>query len=215
MLFRSNIWAQARTRSTKGEISDRRDIIITGRHLEELCLRHRRIFFGRGRQDPTALNIEFRTEPQPAFNKNFALLTSRLVSNVREGYRNFIISESEVQEQRLKEIFAETDPSAQFTPLQLNLHQGFTDHDLRIAVYTDHQIFDRYHKFRIRGFFTRRDSMTVRELTDLNPGDYVVHSDHGIGRFGGLEKIEVNGRMQEAIKLVFKEIGRASCRERV
>ena len=200
-----NIWAQARTRSSKGEISDRRDIIITGRHLEELCAGHRRIFFGRGRQDPATVNIEFRTEPQPAFNKNFALLTSRLVSNVREGYANFIISESEVQEQRLKEIFAETDPSAEFTPLLLNLHQGFTDHDLKIAVYTDHQIFDRYHKFRIKGFFTRRDSMTVRELTDLNPGDYVVHADHGIGRFGGLEKIEVNGRMQEAIKLVFKD----------
>ncbi len=87
----------------------------------------------------------------------------------------------------------------------LNLHQGFTDHDLKIAVYTDHQIFDRYHKFRIKGFFTRRDSMTVRELTDLNPGDYIVHVDHGIGRFGGLEKVEVNGRMQEAIKLVFKD----------
>ena len=200
-----NIWAQARTRSSKGEISDRRDIIITGRHLEELCAGHRRIFFGKGRQDPATVNIEFRTEPQPAFNKNFALLTSRLVSNVREGYSNFIISESEVQEQRLKEIFAETDPSAEFTPLLLNLHQGFTDHDLKIAVYTDHQIFDRYHKFRIKGFFTRRDSMTVRELTDLNPGDYVVHADHGIGRFGGLEKIEVNGRMQEAIKLVFKD----------
>ncbi len=200
-----NIWAQARARSSKGEISDRRDIIITGRHLEELCSHHRRIFFGRGRHDPASLNIEFRTEPQPAFNKNFTLLTTRLATNTQEGYSNFIISESDVQEQRLKEIFAETDPNVQFTPLLLNLHQGFTDHDLRIAVYTDHQIFDRYHKFRIKGFFTRRDSMTVRELTDLNPGDYVVHTDHGIGRFGGLEKIEVNGRMQEAIKLVFKD----------
>jgi transcription-repair coupling factor (superfamily II helicase) len=199
------IWEQARSRSSRGEISDRRDIIITGRHLEELCSHHRRIFFGRGRHDPDTVNIEFRTEPQPAFNKNFGLLTSKLASNVQEGYRNFIISESEVQEQRLKEIFEETDPAVQFTPLLLNLHQGFTDHDLKIAVYTDHQIFDRYHKFRIRGFFTRRDSMTVRELTDLNPGDYVVHTDHGIGRFGGLEKIEVNGRMQEAIKLVFKD----------
>ncbi|MEZ4996773.1 MAG: transcription-repair coupling factor [Bacteroidales bacterium] len=131
-------------------------------------------------------------------------MTSRLVSNVREGYSNFIISESEVQEQRLKEIFAETDPSAEFTP-PAQPPPGFTDHDLKIAAYTDHQIFDRYHKFRIKGFFTRRDSMTVRELTDLNPGDYVVHADHGIGRFGGLEKIEVNGRMQEAIKLVFKD----------
>ncbi len=200
-----NIWSQARTRSTRGEISDRRDIIITGRHLGELCSQHRQVFFGRGRESEGAVSIEFHTEPQPSFNKNFDLLTSRLVANGKEGYQNFIISESEVQEQRLKEIFAETDPLAGFTPLLLNLHQGFTDHDLKIAVYTDHQIFDRYHKFRIKGFFTRRDSMTVRELTDLNPGDYIVHVDHGIGRFGGLEKVEVNGRLQEAIKLVFKD----------
>jgi len=199
------IWSQAQSRSSKGEISDRSDIIITGRHLEELCSRHRQIFFGRGRPSEEITSVVFRTEPQPSFNKNFELLTSKLVSNVQDGYRNFIISESEVQEQRLKDIFAETDPLAEFTPLLLNLHQGFTDHDLRIAVYTDHQIFDRYHKFRIKGFFTRRDSMTIRELTDLNPGDYVVHTDHGIGRFGGLEKIEVNGRMQEAIKLVFRD----------
>jgi transcription-repair coupling factor (superfamily II helicase) len=200
-----NIWAQANMRSKRGEISDRSEIIITGKHLEELCSRHRQVFFGRGREAGDAMTINFRTEPQPSFNKNFDLLASKLASNRSEGYSNFIVSESDIQEKRLKEIFAETDPSAEFTPLLLNLHQGFTDHDLMIAVYTDHQIFDRYHKFKIKGFFTRRDSMTVRELTDLNPGDYVVHVDHGIGRFGGLEKIEVNGHIQEAIKLVFRD----------
>ena len=199
------IWSQATTRSSRGEIKDRRDIIITGKHLEELCSGHRRVSFGSGRSEAKSITVTFRSEPQPSFNKNFDLLSSKLAANRREGYSNFIISESALQEQRLKEIFAETDPMAEFTPLLLNLHQGFTDHDLRIAVYTDHQIFDRYHKFRIKGFFTRRDSMTVRELTDLNPGDYIVHVDHGIGRFGGLEKIEVNGRTQEAIKLVFKD----------
>ncbi|MCU0410770.1 MAG: transcription-repair coupling factor, partial [Bacteroidales bacterium] len=165
-----SIWSQATTRSTRGEIKDRREIIITGRHLEELCSKHRRVSFGSGRSDAGEINVTFRTEPQPSFNKNFELLSSRLAANKKEGYLSFIVSESEVQEQRLKEIFAETDPMAEFNPLLLNLHQGFTDHDLRIAVYTDHQIFDRYHKFRIKGFFTRRDSMTVRELTDLNPG---------------------------------------------
>ncbi|MFZ0471049.1 MAG: transcription-repair coupling factor [Bacteroidales bacterium] len=200
-----SIWSQARIRSSKGEITDRRDVIITGRHLDELCSQHRQVFFGRGREESSAVTISFHTEPQPSFNKNFDLLTTKLIANKKEGYRSFIISESEVQEERLKEIFSETGPEAEFTPLLLNLHQGFTDHDLKISVYTDHQIFDRYHKFRIKGFFTRRDSMTVRELTDLNPGDYVVHVDHGIGRFGGLEKIEVNGHTQEAIKLVFRD----------
>jgi len=200
-----NIWSQARSRSSKGEITDRRDVIITGRHLDELCSQHRQVFFGRGREESSAMAVTFHTEPQPSFNKNFDLLTTKLIANKKDGYRSFIISESEVQEERLKEIFSETGPEAEFTPLLLNLHQGFTDHDLKISVYTDHQIFDRYHKFRIKGFFTRRDSMTVRELTDLNPGDYVVHVDHGIGRFGGLEKIEVNGHTQEAIKLVFRD----------
>ena len=200
-----NIWSQARTRSSKGEITDRREIIITGRRLEELCSQHRNVYFGKGKSESDTVTIPFRTEPQPSFNKNFELLTTKLIANRKEGYRSFIVSESSVQEERLKEIFAETDPAAEFTPLLLNLHQGFTDHDLKISVYTDHQIFDRYHKFKIKGFFTRRDSMTVRELTDLNPGDYVVHVDHGIGRFGGLEKIEVNGHMQEAIKLVFRD----------
>lgn len=200
-----SIWSQTRGRSDKGEITDRRDIIITGRRLEELCAQHRQIAFGKESQSDDAVTVSFHTEPQPSFNKNFELLASRLRSNTGEGYENYIISESEIQEQRLSEIFAELDPSVRFTPLLLNLHQGFTDHDLRFSVYTDHQIFDRYHKFRIKGFFTRRDSMTIRELTDLNPGDYIVHVDHGVGRFGGLEKIDVNGRSQEAIKLVFKD----------
>lgn len=200
-----NIWSQTRSRADKGEITDRRDLVITGRRLEELCSRHRQISFGKGIEEGSQEVVTFHTEPQPSFNKNFDLLTRKLATNKSEGYTSYIISESEVQEQRLKDIFAETDPSVEFIPLLLNLHQGFTDHDLHISVYTDHQIFDRYHKFRIRGFFTRRDSMTIRELTDLNPGDYVVHVDHGVGRFGGLEKIEVNGRTQEAIKLVFKD----------
>jgi transcription-repair coupling factor (superfamily II helicase) len=199
-----NIYLQTRSRGEKGEITDRRDIIITGRKLEDLCSRHRMIGFGRNSSD-TIHTIAFRTEPQPAFNKNFDLLSQKLLSNRIDGYTNYIVSESEVQEERLKDIFSELNSKVEFVPLLLNLHQGFTDNDLKISVYTDHQIFDRYHKFRIRGQFTRRDALTIRELTDLHPGDYVVHIDHGIGRFGGLEKVEVNGKLQEAIKLVFKD----------
>ena len=124
---------------------------------------------------------------------------------IAEGYETYIISESESQIERLRDIFAEINPEVHFIPLLLNLHSGFTDHDLKISVFTDHQIFDRYHKFRIRGFFTKKESISVKELTGLNPGDYVVHIDHGIGKFGGLEKIEVNGKIQEAIKLVYRD----------
>ncbi len=196
---------QAAERSAKGEIADRSGDIVTGDQLDEQCSSHLNISFSRGRGTPEAVSLTFQTEPQPAFNKNFGLLASRLITNSEEGYSNFILAESETQQQRLREIFDESAPAVSYTPLQLSLHQGFTDHQLRIALYTDHQIFDRYHKYRIRGLFSRRDSMTIRELTGLNPGDYVVHTDHGIGRFGGLEKIEVNGRLQEAIKLVFKD----------
>ncbi|MBM3421032.1 MAG: transcription-repair coupling factor, partial [Bacteroidetes bacterium] len=94
---------------------------------------------------------------------------------------------------------------ARFEALKFNLHGGFTDHHLKVAVYTDHQVFDRYHRFRIKGYFTRKESISLKEITGLNPGDYVVHIDHGVGRFGGLEKIEVNGRLQEAIKLVYRD----------
>lgn len=200
-----NIYLQTRSRGEKGEITDRRDIIITGRRLTELCSQHRMISFGRSRVAEGGVTVDFHTEPQPAFNKNFELLSQKLVSNREEGFTNYIISESEVQEQRLHEIFAEINSKVEFIPLLLNLHQGFTDYDLRLSLYTDHQIFDRYHKFRIKGNFRRSDSLSIRELTDLHPGDYVVHIDHGIGRFGGLEKVEVNGKMQEAIKLVFKD----------
>jgi len=200
-----NIYLQTRSRGEKGEITDRRDIIITGRRLADLCERHRMISFGRSPVVEGVTTVVFHTEPQPAFNKNFEILSKKLVSNKEEGFTNFILSESEVQGQRLREIFSETDSRVEFTPMLLNLHQGFTDYDLRLSLYTDHQIFDRYHKFRIKGNFKRSDSLTIRELTDLHPGDYVVHIDHGIGRFGGLEKVEVNGKMQEAIKLVFKD----------
>jgi transcription-repair coupling factor (superfamily II helicase) len=151
------------------------------------------------------IKFEFHTVPQPVFNKNFELLSEKLRSNKLEGYQTFIVSESQSQIDRLRDIFEEISPGVHFDPLLLNLHSGFTDNDLRISVFTDHQIFDRYHKFRIRGYFSRKESLSVKELTGLNPGDYVVHIDHGIGKFGGLEKIEVNGKIQEAIKLVYRD----------
>lgn len=179
--------------------------VMTGSRFIEECLKFRTVEIGKSGIPEPGLRFEFRTEPQPVFNKNFSLLSSKLVSNNDEGYRTLIISESQSQTDRLKDIFAEINPELRFESMLFNLHGGFTDHDIRIAVYTDHQIFDRYHKFRIKGFFTRKESISVRELTGLNPGDYVVHIDHGIGKFGGLEKIEINGRIQEAIKLVYRD----------
>jgi transcription-repair coupling factor (superfamily II helicase) len=201
----NNIFRVAAMRDESGLTTDKRDIVMTGDRFFEHCNKFRLIEFGKKSISGSEVSFNFSTEQQPVFNKNFELLSEKLVTNDRNGYTTFIISESQSQIDRLKDIFAETNPNVHFTPLLLNLHSGFTDHDLKISIFTDHQIFDRYHKFKIRGYFTRRESISIKELTGLNPGDYVVHIDHGIGRFGGLEKIEVNGRIQEAIKLVYRD----------
>jgi transcription-repair coupling factor (superfamily II helicase) len=201
----NGIFNQTEQRETTGQITGKKDLVMTGNRFFELCENFRLVEFGRSSLFEPERIFEFRTEPQPAFNKNFDLLSEKLLRNDHEGYSTYIISESESQIERLKDIFTEVNPGAHFKSLLLNLHGGFSDHDLKLCVYTDHQIFDRYHKFRIRGYFKRKESITAKELTGLNPGDYVVHIDHGIGKFGGLEKIEVNGRIQEAIKLVYRD----------
>jgi transcription-repair coupling factor (superfamily II helicase) len=201
----NNIFAQTQEREDTGQISGKKDTVMTGHKFIDHCREFKIAEFGRRSLFETGAQFEFRTEPQPVFNKNFELLTGKLLTNNNEGYSTYIISESTSQIDRLRDIFSEINPDVHFIPLNLNLHGGFTDHDLKIAVFTDHQIFDRYHKFRIRGYFMKKESISVKELTGLNPGDYVVHIDHGIGRFGGLEKIEVNGKIQEAIKLVYRD----------
>jgi transcription-repair coupling factor (superfamily II helicase) len=149
--------------------------------------------------------VEFSTTPQPAFNKNFELLTETLAGNADKGYTNYIFSENEKQFERLREIFSEVYGSVPFTPVLAGLFRGFTDHDLRICCYTDHQIFERYHKFRLKEGFKKREMISVQILNELQPGDYIVHIDHGIGMFGGLEKIDVNGKVQETLRLVYKD----------
>ncbi|MBK8884086.1 MAG: transcription-repair coupling factor [Bacteroidales bacterium] len=201
----NNIYFQTTDREDTGQISGKKDVVMTGNQFIDHCTRFRIAEIGRKSMFEPDSRFEFHCEPQPVFNKNFELLTGKLLSNNTEGYNTYIISESSSQIERLRDIFAEINPEVHFIPLLLNLHGGFTDHDLKISVFTDHQIFDRYHKFKIRGFFTRKESISVKELTGLNPGDYVVHIDHGIGKFGGLEKIEVNGKIQEAIKLVYRD----------
>jgi transcription-repair coupling factor (superfamily II helicase) len=201
----NNIWFQTAQREEAGQIAGKKELVITGNRFIEECEKFRIIEFGKQNTFGTNVKFEFHAEPQPVFNKNFELLSEKLMSNKLDGYQTFIVSESQSQIDRLRDIFSELNPEVQFEPILLNVHGGFTDHDLKISVFTDHQIFDRYHKFRIRGYFSRKESISVKELTGLNPGDYVVHIDHGIGKFGGLEKIEVNGKIQEAIKLVYKD----------
>jgi transcription-repair coupling factor (superfamily II helicase) len=148
---------------------------------------------------------QFSTAPQPPFSKDFDLLAQVLTENHAAGTKNFILSDNAGQLERIRSIFDEISPGLPYEEGSPTLHEGFTDHDLQLAIYTDHQIFDRYHKFKLHDRFTRKEALSVKELSGLHPGDYVVHIDHGIGMFGGLERIDINGRKQEAVRLVYKD----------
>jgi transcription-repair coupling factor (superfamily II helicase) len=148
---------------------------------------------------------DFRTSLQPLFYKNFDMLVSYLDKTRSENYTNYILSDSEKQIERLTSIFNETDKNVTFIPVSKTLHEGYIDHTLAICCFTDHQIFERYHRYKFNAGFSGKAALSIKELTGLQSGDYVVHIDHGIGRFGGLDKIEVNGRLQEAVRLVYKD----------
>ncbi|WP_340075912.1 transcription-repair coupling factor [Leptobacterium sp. I13] len=147
--------------------------------------------------------IEFETNPQPAFNKQFDLLIKNLNDNHQSGITNYICCSTDEQARRFHAIFEDMEIPVYYKTVVFPLFQGFISKDLKIACYTDHQIFERYHKFHLKNGYAKKQAITLKELTNLQVGDYVTHIDHGIGKFGGLQKIEVEGKTQEAIKLVY------------
>jgi len=147
----------------------------------------------------------FQTGLQPVFNKNFDLLAENLMGHQNNGYTNYILSTNVSQTDRLRAIFDDKGLNVKFTPVDFTVHEGFIDHELKICCYTDHQIFERYHRFEIKSRKAERDSLTFKELNKLHQGDYVVHVDHGIGKFVGLVKTEVDGKLQEAIRLTYRD----------
>lgn len=149
--------------------------------------------------------FSFSQTPQPAFHKKFNFLIDVLQEQTKEGFKNYIFCSSPKQVQRFQEIFQDIGREVQFTPVLASIHAGFIDKDLKLSCFTDHQIFERYHKFNLRNSFSKKESITLKELTGLQVGDYVTHIDHGLGKFGGLKKIDVNGTTQEAIKLIYRD----------
>ncbi len=149
------------------------------------------------------LKISFQSKPQPSFNKKFELLVEDLQSHTEEGYDNFLLCLNQAQVERFDAIFEDIGKEVQFQPLVNTLHEGFIDEESKTLIYTDHQIFERYQKFRLRTGYEKRQAVSLKELTSLQVGDYITHIDHGIGEFGGLKKIENNGKQQEAIKLIY------------
>nr|AOE05811.1 transcription-repair coupling factor [uncultured bacterium]CCG00807.1 transcription-repair coupling factor [uncultured Flavobacteriia bacterium] len=152
------------------------------------------------------IQISFNQFPQPAFNKQFNLLIENLNENEEAGYTNYICCASEQQAKRFKDIFEDAQSDVkQYETIILPLYRGFIDEDFKIVCYTDHQIFERYHKFKLKDGYAKKQAITLKDLTSLQVGDYITHIDHGIGKFGGLQKIEVEGKKQEAIKLIYGE----------
>lgn len=161
--------------------------------------------FGSRFQLSASLTLEFSSSAQASFNKNFELMSSALIDAQTQGYSNFIAAEQPKQLERLQEIFEEINPTLEFQPLDFPLRMGFVDHLSKIGCYTDHQIFERFHRYRSKEKFSKSKAMTFRDLQTMQPGDFVTHIDYGIGKFAGLEKKEVNGKEQEAIRLVFRD----------
>ncbi|MFY9151285.1 MAG: transcription-repair coupling factor [Prolixibacteraceae bacterium] len=147
----------------------------------------------------------FDTVHQPVFHKNFDLLAENLIDYQNFGFTNYILSGNVSQTDRLQAIFDDKGLNVKFRPVNFTLHEGFIDRDRKICCYTDHEIFERYHRFQIKSRKAERDSITFKELNKLHPGDYVVHVDHGIGKFAGLAKTEVNGKIQESIRLTYRD----------
>jgi transcription-repair coupling factor (superfamily II helicase) len=199
------VWDKTEIEDTEDISLVKNEVIVPPEEMErDLSLRKLAEFGGKYFPTPDA-SFQFSTSPQPVFNKNFDMLIADVRDRKSEGYAVYILSESEKQVERLREIFAGIDPGVTFDAILRTLHEGFIDHNSRTCLYTDHQIFDRYHKFRIEDRFSKKEAITIRELTDLSPGDYVVHVDHGIGVFGGLETLDINGKKQESIRLIYKD----------
>lgn len=149
--------------------------------------------------------VRFNTAPQPAFNRQFNLLIDNLKNFESKKYNLFIFADNPKQLERLHTIFSDLNAAINFTPIPASIHEGFIDDDLKIVCYTDHEIFQRYHKYRVRQAFSKNKALTLKTLRELQPGDYVTHIDHGVGVFSGLEKIEANGRLQESVRIVYKD----------
>ncbi|AZI24899.1 MAG: transcription-repair coupling factor [Pedobacter agri] len=174
---------------------------LLGDHLHDFPL----VEFGKQFFYKTDHRFEFETKPQPSFNKDFNLLIHNLKENEKEGIVNFIFTDSPKQIERLYAILEDIDKTAKFTPINSMLREGFVDPKIQTAFYTDHQIFDRYYKYKLKKGYQKSQAITLKDLRELKSGDYVTHIDHGIGKYAGLEKVEVNGKTQEMIRLIYAD----------
>ena len=188
--------------------------LITGAQFMTDAETFRRVEFGHRPSSQSQATVRFNITTQPLFHKNFELLTKAFDDYLLQGYRIFVLADSQKQNERLKEILTTLDPSKGgerpqtevFTPVDKTLHEGFVDDDLRVCVFTDHQIFDRFHKYSLKSDKARSGKMalTLKEIQQFEIGDYVVHVDHGVGKFGGLVRMPQGDAYQEMIKILYQ-----------
>jgi transcription-repair coupling factor (superfamily II helicase) len=189
------------------------DLFLTETQFTNQLESHLIVEFGQRPLFDAQVTMRYDIAPQPSFNKKFDLLFHTLKKQEQAGFSNVIFFDNEKQVERLhsiyEDIFPPKDGEAVHVPYaeeRSGIHEGFIDRDLKLACFTDHQVFERYHRFRLKEVhYKKKEALTLKELKDLNPGDYITHIDHGIGRFGGLEKQEVNGKVQETIRLVYQD----------
>lgn len=164
-----------------------------------------RILFHAKPQTASA-TLRFETSPQPLFQKNFDMVSQAFKQYIADGYTIYLLSDSKKQTERIRDIFKDRGDDIAFTAVDRTLHEGFIDHSLRCCFFTDHQIFGRFHKYNLKSDKARSGKMmlSLKELSRFTQGDYIVHIDHGIGQFGGLVRTEVNGKLQEAVKLIYR-----------
>ncbi|MBN8864846.1 MAG: transcription-repair coupling factor [Sphingobacteriales bacterium] len=184
------------------------DDFIGADSFEQSLSTHHVVAFGFGATLPpggVSFDISFHTREQPAFNRQFDLLITDLKSWEAKGFTVYIFADNPRQLERLQTIFDDLKASIVFNPVATSIHEGFIDEDLKLLCYTDHQVFQRYHKYRVKQAYNKNKALTLRTLRELQPGDYVTHIDHGVGVYSGLQKMEVNGRMQEAVRIIYKD----------
>ena len=170
------------------------------------ALNLRRIQFGLHTAGEANATLNFQTEAQPIFHKNFDMVSLSFHKYLDEGYTIYILSDVEKQAGRIRAIFEDRKDDIPFIAVNRTIHAGFADSQLKICCFTDHQLFDRFHKYSLKSDKARSGKITLslKELNQFTPGDYIVHIDHGIGQFGGLVRMEVNGKMQEVVKLIYQ-----------
>lgn len=180
--------------------------LITGEDFLHAALGFCRLHFGTRPTGVADATLTFSMEAQPIYHKNFDLVSESFHKYLEDGYTLYILSDVEKQATRIRAIFEDRGDDIPFTSVNKTIHEGFADETLRVCLFTDHQLFDRFHKFNLKSDKARSGklSLSLKELNQFTTGDYIVHIDHGIGQFGGLVRTEVNGKMQEAIRLIYQ-----------